>query len=192
MILTIKLIDIMDRSINVGLAIEQRINELGITKSEFGRRIGIPNQNVNRVLSKSSIDSDKLVEICNALDYDFFKLFSSSVEETKTSLLNILKLKAILKEKGIGEIKLASMLGISRSDVEAIMEGNDLTLGLVERIAEVLGIKPAELINGASVTAAAPAKADHAMYEELIALRAENKLLREIQGLSARSQVHVG
>lgn len=182
----------MDRSINVGLAIEQRINELGITKSEFGRRIGIPNQNVNRVLSKSSIDSDKLVEICNALDYDFFKLFSSSVEETKTSLLNILKLKAILKEKGIGEIKLASMLGISRSDVEAIMEGNDLTLGLVERIAEVLGIKPAELINGASVTAEAPAKGDHAMYEELIALRAENKLLREIQGLPARKMVNVG
>ena len=77
----------MNKSINVGLAIEQRINELGITKSEFGRRIGIPNQNVNRVLSKSSIDSDKLVEICNALNYDFFKLFSSSVEENKTSLL---------------------------------------------------------------------------------------------------------
>lgn len=46
----------MNKTINVGLAIEQRINELGITKSEFGRRIGIPNQNVNRVLSKSSID----------------------------------------------------------------------------------------------------------------------------------------
>ena len=50
----------MNKTINIGLAIEQRINELGITKSEFGRRIGIPNQNVNRVLSKSSIDSDKL------------------------------------------------------------------------------------------------------------------------------------
>lgn len=182
----------MNRTINVGLAIEQRINELGITKSEFGRRIGIPNQNVNRVLSKSSIDSDKLVEICNALDYDFFKLFSSSVEKNKTSLLNILKLKAILKEKGIGEIKLASMLSMSRSDVEAIMGGNDLTLGMVEKMAEVLGIKPAELINGSSVTAEAPAKGDHSMYEELIALRAENKVLREIQGLSARSQVHVG
>ena len=133
-----------------------------------------------------------MVEICNALDYDFFKLFSSSVEENKTSLLNILKLKAILKEKGIGEIKLASMLSMSRSEVEAIMGGNDLTLGLVEKMAEVLGIKPVELINGASVTAEAPSNVDHAMYEELIALRAENKVLREIQGLSARSQVHVG
>lgn len=182
----------MNRTINVGLAIEQRINELGITKSEFGRRIDIPNQNVNRVLSKSSIDSDKLVEICNALDYDFFKLFSSSVEDNKTSLLNILKVKAILKEKGIGEIKLASMLGISRSEVEAIMDGNDLTLGLVEKMAEALGVQAAELINGTSSSAEAKPINNSAMYEELIALRAENKVLREIQGLSARSQAHVG
>ena len=185
----------MNRSINVGLSIEQRINELGITKSEFGRRIGIPNQNVNRVLSKSSIDSDKLVEICNALDYDFFKLFSSSVEENKTSLLNILKLKAVLKEKGIGEIKLASMLSISRSEVEAIMEGYDLTLGLVERIAEALGVKPAELINGASTNAEVHNESDNSLLElekQIIELKAENKVLREIQGLSARSQVHVG
>ena len=59
-------------------------------------------------------------------------------------------------------------------------------------MAEVLGVKPAELINGASVTAEAAGKGDQAMYEELIALRAENKVLREIQGLSAKSQVHVG
>lgn len=179
----------MNRTINVGLAIEQRINELGITKSEFGRRIGIPNQNVNRVLSKSSIDSDKLVDICNALDYDFFKLFSSSVEENKTSLLNILKVKAILKEKGIGEIKLASMLGISRSEVEAIMEGNDLTLGLVERMAEALKVKPAELINGASSTAEAHSESDSSLLElekQIIELKAENKVLRELQGLPAR------
>lgn len=182
----------MNKTINVGLAIEQRINELGITKSEFGRRIGIPNQNVNRVLSKSSIDSDKLVEICNALNYDFFKLFSSSVEENKTSLLNILKVKAILKEKGIGEIKLASMLNLSRSEVEAIMEGNDLSLGMVEKIAEALDVKPTELINGTCSTAEAMPVNNSAMYEELIALRAENKVLREIQGLPSRSQVHVG
>ena len=182
----------MNKTINVGLAIEQRINELGITKSEFGRRIGIPNQNVNRVLSKSSIDSDKLVEICNALNYDFFKLFSSSVEENKTSLLNILKVKAILKEKGIGEIKLASMLNMSRSEVEAIMEGNDLSLGMVEKIAEALCVKPSELINGTSFNVGSEAMSQSDMEKELIELRAENKLLRELQGLPARKMANVG
>lgn len=68
------------------------------------------------------------------------------------------------------------------------MGGNDLTLGLVERIAEALDVKPVELINGTSSNA----RSDSSVYEELIALRAENKVLREIQGLSARNQVHVG
>ena len=122
-------------------------------------------------------------------------MFSSSVEENKTSLLNILKLKAILKEKGIGEIKLASMLNMSRSEVEAIMEGNDLSLGMVEKIAEALDVKPTELINGTSSTAGTHSESDNSLLElekQIIELKAENKVLREIQGLSARSQVHVG
>ena len=58
--------------VNIGLAIEQRLNELDISKAEFGRRIGIPNQNINRILEKSSINTDKLAAISEALDYNFF------------------------------------------------------------------------------------------------------------------------
>ena len=46
--------------VNIGLSIEQKLNELGISKSEFGRRIGIPQQNVNRILEKPNIDTEKL------------------------------------------------------------------------------------------------------------------------------------
>lgn len=67
------------RGVNIGLAIEQRINQLGISKSELARRIGIPNQNVNRILGKEGIDTDKLEEICRALDFDFFKLYSEAM-----------------------------------------------------------------------------------------------------------------
>lgn len=74
------------RGVNIGLAIEQRINQLGISKSELARRIGIPNQNVNRILGKEGIDTDKLEEICRALDFDFFKLYSEAMsgEQPKT------------------------------------------------------------------------------------------------------------
>lgn len=182
----------MNKSINVGLAIEQRINELGITKSEFGRRIGIPNQNVNRILTKPSIDSDKLVEVGNALDYDFFKLFSSSVASEKTSLLNVEKLKLLLSNKGVGVVELASALGITRTEVEEILDGNDMTLSLVEKMAKILGVNPSVLITGASSNVEATKNDDAVINEELIALRAENKLLREIQGLPARRMVNVG
>ena len=63
--------------VNIGLAIEARLNELKMTKSEFGRRIGIPQQNVNRILEKSSIDTDKLIIISEALGYNFFLKYAT-------------------------------------------------------------------------------------------------------------------
>lgn len=61
--------------VNIGLSIEQRLNELGMSKSEFGRKIGIPQQNVNRILEKASIDTDKLTSISEALNFNFFDCF---------------------------------------------------------------------------------------------------------------------
>lgn len=71
--------------VNIGLAIEQRLNELGMSKSEFGRKIGIPQQNVNRILEKSSIDTEKLITISEALGYNFFAYY---VSEHNTSVVN--------------------------------------------------------------------------------------------------------
>ena len=68
--------------VNIGLAIEQRLNELGMSKSEFGRKIGIPQQNVNRILDKSSIDTDKLVTIGEALEYNFFREYTDDLSGT--------------------------------------------------------------------------------------------------------------
>lgn len=72
--------------VNIGLAIEQRLNELGMSKSEFGRKIGIPQQNVNRILDKSSIDTDKLVTICEALEFNFFYEYTDDLSGTSTAV----------------------------------------------------------------------------------------------------------
>lgn len=66
--------------VNIGLLIEQKMNELDITKSEMARRSGIANQNINRVLERSSIDTDKLV----AINFNFFDCFHS-IEEHSTA-----------------------------------------------------------------------------------------------------------
>ena len=59
--------------VNIGLVIEQKMNELGVSKSELSRRIGVANQNINRIFDKPSIDTDKLIAISEALDYNFFR-----------------------------------------------------------------------------------------------------------------------
>lgn len=71
--------------VNIGLSIEQRLNELGMSKSEFGRKIGIPQQNVNRILEKASIDTDKLTSISEALNFNFFDCFHSDESSTVTA-----------------------------------------------------------------------------------------------------------
>lgn len=180
----------MIKDIIIGKCIEQRINELGMSKSEFAKKIGVLQPNVGRILESDNIKTDKLVEISNALGFNFFQLYGSNGSE-KTTLLNVKTVRQLIFDKGISEIDLASKLGITRSVLANIFDGGDISLRLVEKMAEALGVQPAELINGTSSTAEAMPINNSAMYEELIALRAENKVLREIQGLSSRSQVHV-
>ena len=70
-----------------------------------------------------------------------------------------------------------------------------MSLSMVEKIAEALDVKPAELINGASSTAEAHSESDSSLLElekQIIELKAENKVLRELQGLPARRMVNVG
>lgn len=61
--------------VNIGPLIARKLNELNISKSDFARKLGIANQNVNRILEKKSIDTGKLVEISEALGYNFFKAY---------------------------------------------------------------------------------------------------------------------
>ena len=71
--------------INIGLLIEQKMNELGVSKAEMARRSGIANQNINRVLERTSIDTDKLIAISEALNFNFFDCFQSNENSTATA-----------------------------------------------------------------------------------------------------------
>lgn len=181
----------MVKDIIIGKCIEQRINELGMSKSEFAKKIGVLQPNVGRILESDNIKTDKLVEISNALDFNFFQLYGSNGSE-KTTLLNVKIVRQLVFDKGISEIDFASKLGVTRSVLANIFDGGDLSLSMLEKIAEALDVKPTELINGASSKDEAVTVSDSSVQEELIALRAENKLLRELQGLPARRMVNVG
>ena len=71
--------------INIGLLIEQKMNELGVSKSEMARRSGIANQNINRVLERTSIDTDKLIAISEALNFKVFDGFHAKENSTGTA-----------------------------------------------------------------------------------------------------------
>lgn len=63
------------KNIHVGEAIEKRRKELKMSKTEFGRRIGVQQQHVNRILERDTMETAKLVRVSEVLDYNFFSLF---------------------------------------------------------------------------------------------------------------------
>lgn len=67
--------------INVGSAIEQRRKEMQITKTELGRRINVPQQHVNRILERETMETNKLVQVSEALEFNFFELFCPNKDE---------------------------------------------------------------------------------------------------------------
>jgi transcriptional regulator with XRE-family HTH domain len=68
-------------AIHIGQLIEARLDAMGITKSEFARRINRARQNVSDIINRPSVDTELLLLICNALEYDFFQYYSMELGE---------------------------------------------------------------------------------------------------------------
>ena len=47
------------KHVHVGQAIDKRRNELGLSKSELGRKIGVPQQHINRILERETMETAK-------------------------------------------------------------------------------------------------------------------------------------
>lgn len=62
--------------INIGELIKEKQIELGITNAKFAEMLNIQRQNVNALLSKTSIDTEKLASISEVLNYNFFQHFT--------------------------------------------------------------------------------------------------------------------
>ncbi|MDE6216717.1 helix-turn-helix transcriptional regulator [Bacteroides sp.] len=120
------------RHVHVGAEIEKRRVELGLSKSELGRRIGVPQQHVNRILERETMETSRLVKVSEALDYNFFSLFCS-VPQQISAYLAAVSLQGSANNI-IGEAELASPLSKERTEVESQKEAIKL---LKEQIANL-------------------------------------------------------
>ena len=110
--------------------------------------------------------------------------------------MNVQRIVDIITSSKLSKIDIASRMKVSRTTLDNLLNGADVKVSTVENLAEVLGVDVAGFFSSEKK---APSLASNSnvvdmneLEREVIALRAENKVLREIQGLSARSQVHVG
>lgn len=126
----------MDRElkdINIGPAIEERRQELKISKSELARRIGIPQQHINRMLERDTMETKRLVKVSEALDFNFFVLFCPGSPQAVSGFMSAVTLKGHANNF-VGADMVAAELAVEKSKNEAIEEKN---AELKERIEEL-------------------------------------------------------
>ena len=118
--------DIDVKPVHIGQAIDKRRLELGLSKSEFGRKIGVPQQHVNRILERETMETTKLIKVCQALDFNFFALFCSMSHQISAYLAAVtLNGNA---HNTIGDNELAAQL----SKEQAIVESQKETIRLLK------------------------------------------------------------
>jgi transcriptional regulator with XRE-family HTH domain len=100
--------------INIGQKIKARLEDRGMTITEFAKRLKRTSQSVYHVFNSTSIDTELLQRVSDILEYDFFSLYTTTKPGTgeaktprkkKISILidieDIDQQKAILKVAGI-------------------------------------------------------------------------------------------
>ncbi len=134
------MINIELKEVHVGQAIKKRIDELGMTKSEFGRLIGVPQQHINRILERDTMETKKLIKVCQALEFNFFALFC----EFPTSINAYLAAVALGGNAtySVGDASLLAQMEANKVKADGLQENSTL---LREQIAilrdQVEGLK---------------------------------------------------
>lgn len=178
----------MDLNVIKRLA-EKRVGGL----KKLAADIGMSEANLHRCINNNKMQGGDLEQIASIFGVSVDVFFNVNAESYVNNVMNLAKINEYIQENGIGLVSLASKIKISRAALENILNGADVKISTVEALAKALGLKVVDLFNNDKLVASAPVAMekikDSSMYEELIALRAENKLLREIQGLSEKKNV---
>lgn len=88
------------QNVHIGQEIKKVFDESGIKMQAFADKIFYSRQNVNGIFKRSSVDTDLLIKISNALNFDFFKFYR--VEETNFNTVSEPDLPYKTVKKGSG------------------------------------------------------------------------------------------
>ena len=102
------------KNVHVGEAIDRRRNELGLSKSELGRRIGVPQQHINRILERETMETNRLFKVSEALGFNFFSLFCPVQHQISAYLAAV--------NNNIGDTEIAAQLTKEQAVVESQKE----------------------------------------------------------------------
>ena len=97
------------KHVHVGQAIDKRRNELGLSKSELGRKIGVPQQHINRILERETMETSRLIKVSEALDFNLSAHLAAVALDGNANNL-------------IGDAELAVQLSSEKKETENLRE----------------------------------------------------------------------
>jgi DNA-binding Xre family transcriptional regulator len=114
------------KEVHVGKIIADRLFQLKMKKNEFAKQIGVPQQHVNRILERETMETSKLVKVCQVLDMNIFAEFciipSTRIEANMSSVL----VGDGESHNHIGDAALAAELQKCKCDVEKFQSEKSL------------------------------------------------------------------
>lgn len=182
----------MDLNVIKRLA-EKRVGGL----KKLAADIGMSEANLHRCINNNKMQGGDLEQIANIFGVSVDIFFDETTESYFDEVMNLKKIKLYIEQQGLSLVSLATKINISRIALDNILNGSDVKISTVDALAKALNVNVVDLFNDKEITPVThnveiPSVDDNDLHEELIALRAENKLLRELQGLPARRIVNVG
>ncbi len=136
------MINIEIKDIHLGQAIKKRFDETGMTKTEFGRLIGVPQQHVNRIFERETMETKKLIKVCRALEYNFFALFCQFPTNVNAYLAAV-ALGDGDANNNIGDTTLLAQLEVAKAKIEGLTAHNATLKDQVEQLKSQLADKDA-------------------------------------------------
>lgn len=83
----VSFIQIWAMEIHIGKEIKKRLDQLNMKSADLAKLINTSRQNMRTIYSRKSMDTEQLLIISKALDYNFFALFSDKLSNQASNHL---------------------------------------------------------------------------------------------------------
>ena len=138
-------------NIHIGEALRIWCKRNHLTRQKLADEMGLPKSNIDRILSKPTIETNKLLEFSHVLRCNFFAAFfgeqyfvDSETEmeylDTTPSYIHIgQKIEICLKEKKRTQNQLADLLGVKHPVISKLLRKDSIDSGRLVMISNFLG-----------------------------------------------------
>lgn len=128
--------------IHIGNLILEYLKGNEISQAKLARDLKVDSAYLNRLLKKKSFETDRLFDICMALEHNFFAVFCNDTDHTDENYTIGLPDLGLHIERQMKTVKMtqtdfAAQLGVSQSDISKILRKSSFDtdkLAIISRI----------------------------------------------------------